>query len=439
LTPEKSKEESPIRQPGTRKHEVLCSSKKKKTQKFDKNGNPLTNTMKVNDNQEKKEKPDQQRITNYSRYESSPDKNKKDLRPKIQPGSRKNELVYSNKNERIQSYEQNKKYISNNRRNSAVKDKNKDDKYNKYNKDKYKHNQNQKTKTNYDSLTSPYSSSNKNYMNNRTKTETKTTPYSSFTQPIQGKDKNNNKKYDVYKKPQNIQEKTSFPRHTRQSTGIDSSNLHIPKDEKNKPSYNSPYSSTKYQTQSGFYPNKNGFDNDYNKSKTNEGWYPNQKGNKTTHYNQKNEDYNQKYISYKINYDKTSNKVGKSDKINISYNSPTNQNKHINNFSNNNYSSKPSGKDKSTNFNIQSKYAPYKQPKPELKYFSPNNKVLKPKIDILSNKDKYYYPNRDDNKKYIVREDKSPSTSFPKKSPEKDKYPKYEPKYQGYMQKEQYS
>lgn len=58
---------------------------------------------------------------------------------------------------------------------NAFKDKNKDDKYNKNkvkdkdkDKYKYKYNQFQKTKETYDSLTSPYSNSNKNYLN-RTK------------------------------------------------------------------------------------------------------------------------------------------------------------------------------------------------------------------------------------------------------------------------------
>ena len=441
LTPEKRKEEKPIRQPGTRKHEVLCSSKKKNRQNFDKDGNPLTNTIRVNDNQEKKkEKPEQSRMTNYSRFDSSPDKNKKDSKPKIQPSSRKNELPYNSKNERIPSYEQNRKYKRNDERNNAFKERNKEDKFNK---DKYKHNQFQKTKTNYDTLTSPYSNSNKNYLN-RTKTNTKTTPYSSYTQPIQNKDKDkdknkdNNKKYDVYKKPQNIQEKTSFPRHTRQNTGLNSSLSNITKDEKNKPSYYNPFTQSKYQTQSGFYPSRSPNDNNNKKSKTNEGWYPNQKNNTTTHYNQKNEDYNKKYSSYKLNNDKTNNKMEKSDKINISYNSPGKGNSHTNYFSNNNYSSKPSGKDKSKNFNIQSKVTPYKQPQSELKYFSPNNKALNSNKEYLSNIDKYYHPNKDDKKKYIVREEKSPFTTSPKKYNEKDRYPKDEPRYQGYIQKEQY-
>ena len=449
LTPEKNKEEKPIRQPGTRKHEVLCSSKKKNRQSFDKDGNPLTNTIRVNDSQEKqKEKLNQQRMTNYSRYDSSPDKNKKDVRPKIQSSSRKNELPYNSKNERFPSYEQNKKYVRNDERKNAFKDKNKDDKYNKNkvkekDKDKYKYNQFQKTKENYDSLTSPYSNSNKNYMN-RTKTDTKTTPYSSYTQPFQNKDKDkdkrkdSNKKYDIYKKPQNIQEKTSFPRNTRQNSGIDSSYSHIPKDEKNKPSYYNPFSQSKYQTQSSFYPYKSGNDNNYKKSTTNEGWYPNQKSKTTIHYNQKYENYNKKYSSNILNFDKSNNKMEKSDKINTGYNSPAKGNKHINNFSNNIYSTKPYRKDKNTNFNIQSKVTPYKQPQSEIKYFSPNNKELSPNKDILSNIDRYYHPNKDDKKKYIVREEKSPSAFSPKKYNEKDKYPKDESRYQGYIQKEQY-
>ena len=164
----------------------------------------------------------------------------------------------------------------------------------------------------------------------------------------------------------------------------------------------------------------------------------NQKNNTTTHYNQKNEDYNKKYSSYKLNNDKTNNKMEKSDKINISYNSPGKGNSHTNYFSNNNYSSKPSGKDKSKNFNIQSKVTPYKQPQSELKYFSPNNKALNSNKEYLSNIDKYYHPNKDDKKKYIVREEKSPFTTSPKKYNEKDRYPKDEPRYQGYIQKEQY-
>jgi len=429
LTPEKHKEERPMRQPGTRKHEVLCSSKKKRRQSFDKDGNPLTNTIRVNDNQEKKKKePDQPRMTNYSRYESSPEKNNKDTRPKIQPGSRKNE--------RVPSYGQNGKNISNVGRNNAFKDKNDKNKDDKFNKDKSKYNQFQKTKTNYDSLTSAYSNSNKNYLN---RTDTKKTPYSSYTQPIQNKDKN--KKYDIYKKP-NIQEKATFPKHSRQNTGMDNSHLHTPKDEKNKPYNNNPFSQSKYQTQSGFYPSKSGNDNNNKKNKTNEGWHPNQKSNTTSHYNQKNEDYNKKYNSYKPNYDKSNNKIEKSYKNNTNYNSPTTKgDKHINNFSNNNYSSKPSGKDKyTTNFNTQSKVTSYKQIlKSEIKYFSPNNKSLNPSIDIFSNKDKYYHPNKDDKKKYIVKDEKSPYASSPTKNKEKDKYTKDEPRYQGYMQKDQYN
>jgi len=121
-------------------------------------------------------------MTNYSRYESSPDKNNKDTRPKIQPGSRKNE--------RVPSYGQIWKNISNDGRNNAFKDKNKDDKFNK---DKLKYNQFQKEKTNYDSLTSAYSDSNKNYLN---LTDIKKTPYNSYTQPIQNKDKDK-RKYDI--------------------------------------------------------------------------------------------------------------------------------------------------------------------------------------------------------------------------------------------------
>lgn len=436
LTPEKSKEERPVRQPGTRKHEVLCSSKKKKRQSFDKDGNPLTNTIRVDDNQEKKKKqPDKQRMTNYSKYESSPDKNKKDSKPKMEPSPRKNEKVYNNINERVPSYEHNRRYISNNDgRNKALKDKNKDEKYNK---NKIKYNQLLKTKANIDPLASSYSNINKNYIN-RTKTEAKANPYSSYTKPIENKDKN--KKFEVYTKPKNIQEKTSFPRHTRQKTGIDNSHLHISNIDNSKPLNNNPFSQSKYQTQSGFYPSKRGSDNHNNLSKTNEGWYPNQKNkvtNTTTHYNKKNEDYNKKYNTYKLNFDKSNNKIEKSDKINISYNSPNKGDKHINNFSNNNYSSKHSGKDKNTNFNIQSKAKTYKQTQSELKYFSPNNKGLNASKDIYSNMDKYYHPNKDDKKKYIVRDERSPSESSPKKYNEKDKYPKDEPRYQGYVKKDQ--
>ena len=115
----------------------------------------------------------------------------------------------------------------------------------------------------------------------------------------------------------------------------------------------------------------------------------------------------------------------------------SNSNSNYFNSYNNNYSSKHSGKDKNTNFNIQSKAKTYKQTQSELKYFSPNNKGLNASKDIYSNMDKYYHPNKDDKKKYIVRDERSPSESSPKKYNEKDKYPKDEPRYQGYVKKDQ--
>ena len=234
------REEKHTREPGERHHEVLCSSPKKKRKSYDKNGKPLTNTLRLNDSQEKPKKPnDGRRLSNYTRIESSVEKPKKEKRPSREPGERKNEVLYSGKKESKKSYDKNGKPITNVGRVNISIENNKEyfEKVD-YNEDSYKDRYNLLKKS-----PKPKIDITNKYTQKGSQPESKKTPYGSYIQSIKEKDKN--KKFDIYQKSQLLSQQKSFVQQTNKKPGMDiqqKSNLSI---DKNKSSYDNYPSSRK--------------------------------------------------------------------------------------------------------------------------------------------------------------------------------------------------
>ena len=103
ISEERKKKEKPQRKPGSRKHERIHSSKKKRKVSLDKYGKPLTNTARLNVSTEKK-KPPRERLDNLSKLEISVE-GKKKPKPERKPGSRKHERIHSSKKKRKISYD----------------------------------------------------------------------------------------------------------------------------------------------------------------------------------------------------------------------------------------------------------------------------------------------------------------------------------------------
>lgn len=271
----KHKEEKFTREPGERRHEVLCSNPKKKRQSYDKNGKPLTNTMRLNDSQEKtKKKNDGKRLSNYTRIESSFEKPKKDKRPSREPGERKNEVLYSGKKETKQSYDSSGRPIPNVGRINVSIEKNKEyvEKVD-YNEDSYRERYNLLKK----SPKSKTDITNK-YAQKSLQSDSKKTPFGSYIQSIKDKDKD--KKISTYQKsqilsqqkPQILSQQKSFVQQMNKKPGFDGQqkpNLSI---DKNKSPYDNYPSSrktdknqqilTKTKTQNQFQYTKK-FEKDY--------------------------------------------------------------------------------------------------------------------------------------------------------------------------------
>ena len=107
---EKKKKEKVERKPGSRTHERLCSSKKRKLS-YDKDGKPLKNTARLNVSTEKK-KEKRERLDNIGRLEISAEKKKKE-RVERKPGSRKHDRIHSSKKKRKISYDKDGKPLTN--------------------------------------------------------------------------------------------------------------------------------------------------------------------------------------------------------------------------------------------------------------------------------------------------------------------------------------
>ena len=111
ISAEKKKKERVERKPGSRKHDRIHSSKKKRKISYDKDGKPLTNTARLNVSTEKK-KPPRERLVNYSRLEVSVEGKKKE-KIERKPTSRKHERVLSSKKKRKISYDKDGKPLTN--------------------------------------------------------------------------------------------------------------------------------------------------------------------------------------------------------------------------------------------------------------------------------------------------------------------------------------
>ena len=111
ISAEKKKKEKPQRKPGSRKHDRVLSSKKKRKVSLDKYGKPLTNTARLNVSTEKK-KPPRERLDNLSKLDISVE-GKKKPKPERKPGSRKHERIHSSKKKRKISYDSEGKPLTN--------------------------------------------------------------------------------------------------------------------------------------------------------------------------------------------------------------------------------------------------------------------------------------------------------------------------------------
>ena len=110
VSAERKKKEKMGRQPESRKHERVVSSKKKRKVSLDKYGKPLTNTSRVNIDTSKKKAP-KERLENTSRLEVSVGKKKERIGRK--PESRKHERVTSSKKKRKVSLDKYGKPLTN--------------------------------------------------------------------------------------------------------------------------------------------------------------------------------------------------------------------------------------------------------------------------------------------------------------------------------------
>ena len=110
ISAEKKKKERVERKPGSRKHDRIHSSKKKRKLSYDKDGKPLTNTARLNVSTEKKKQP-KPRLDNIGRLEISVEKKKKKVERK--PGSRKHDRIHSSKKKRKLSYDKDGKPLTN--------------------------------------------------------------------------------------------------------------------------------------------------------------------------------------------------------------------------------------------------------------------------------------------------------------------------------------
>jgi hypothetical protein len=111
ISAEKKKKERVERKPGSRKHDRIHSSKKKRKISYDKDGKPLTNTARLNVSTEKK-KPKKERLDNLSKLEISVEGKKKE-RIERKPGSRKHDRIHSSKKKRKISYDKDGKPLTN--------------------------------------------------------------------------------------------------------------------------------------------------------------------------------------------------------------------------------------------------------------------------------------------------------------------------------------
>jgi len=111
VSAERKRKEKIERQPESRKHERVISSKKKRKVSLDKYGKPLTNTSRVNIDTSKKKAP-KERIENTARLEVSAERKKKE-RIERKPESRKHERVISSKKKRKVSLDKYGKPLTN--------------------------------------------------------------------------------------------------------------------------------------------------------------------------------------------------------------------------------------------------------------------------------------------------------------------------------------
>ena len=234
------RKEKPTREPGERKHEVLISNPKKKRLSYDKNGKPLTNTKRLNDSQEKPKKPNEgQRLSNYTRIETSVEKPKKEKRPSREPGVRKNEVLSSGKKETKKRYDSKGKPITNVERVNISIEQNKEyiEKFD-YNEDSYKDRYNlfKKSPKSKTDITNKYTQKG-------SQPDSKKTPFGSYIQSIKEKDRN--KKFDIYQKTQILSQQKSFIQQMNKKPGMDSQQKSDLSIDKNKSSYDNYPSSRK--------------------------------------------------------------------------------------------------------------------------------------------------------------------------------------------------
>ena len=111
ISAEKKSKERIERKPGSRKHDRIHSSKKKRKISYDKEGKPLTNTARLNVSTEKK-KPKKERLDNLSKLDISVEGKKKE-RIERKPGSRKHDRIHSSKKKRKISYDKDGKPLTN--------------------------------------------------------------------------------------------------------------------------------------------------------------------------------------------------------------------------------------------------------------------------------------------------------------------------------------
>ena len=111
VSAERKRKEKIERQPESRKHERVVSSKKKRKVSLDKYGKPLTNTSRVNIDTSKKKAP-KERLENTARLEVSAERKKKE-RIERKPESRKHERVISSKKKRKVSLDKYGKPLTN--------------------------------------------------------------------------------------------------------------------------------------------------------------------------------------------------------------------------------------------------------------------------------------------------------------------------------------
>ena len=111
VSAERKRKEKIERQPESRKHERVISSKKKRKVSLDKYGKPLTNTSRVNIDTSKKKAP-KERLENTSRLEVSAERKRKE-KIERKPESRKHERVISSKKKRKVSLDKYGKPLTN--------------------------------------------------------------------------------------------------------------------------------------------------------------------------------------------------------------------------------------------------------------------------------------------------------------------------------------